>query len=85
MIPGWSVWVLVKHPFRVMRRQCGYRKVRFEGPFKSTDAHVVCAIESADDATNVVGFCRGKREGEMRMFSGQSPQIGHQDELKRIV
>ena len=51
-----SIRAKVEHPFRVIKRQFGYTKVRYRGLKKNTAAQdAVCAIEPVDGAPSIAG------------------------------
>ncbi|KPX10083.1 ISPssy, transposase [Pseudomonas savastanoi] len=51
----------VEHPFRVIKRQFGYTKVRFRGLAKNTaqQGHSVCLVEPLGGAKTAAGDRRG--------------------------
>ena len=52
-----SIRAKVEHPFRVIKRQFGFTKVRYRGLAKNTAqiVHALRAVQSVDGATAVDG------------------------------
>ena len=65
-----AVCAKVEHPFRVVKRQFGYRKLRFKGPFKNT-AQVLTPFASANSVDGATNFARiGGRGAPVRREMG---------------
>ncbi|MCY1406431.1 hypothetical protein D9M71_216970 [compost metagenome] len=53
-----QVWAKAEHPFRVIKRQFGYVKIRLRDLAKNTAQHAVCPVESMDGPSTFVGWRR---------------------------